>query len=178
MRQKAVIGALLLIGVGVVLGATVFRTDIAQATGLAQSVTVSNTAAQAVPVREQNLDGNGNIKVHEQETANVNVTNSSLSVAEPPVTGGGQSFFLDGGTFTPQILADTITASAISIRFEGGAHDLILMMGPEKIVARFPGFTTGNDSVDLAFTRPVSFDRVTCGGSGGRCLLGWVGNQP
>jgi hypothetical protein len=43
MRQKAVISGLLLVAVGVILGATVFRTDIAQATGLAQSVTVANT---------------------------------------------------------------------------------------------------------------------------------------
>jgi hypothetical protein len=37
MRQQATIGALLLITVGVVLGATVFRTDIAQATGMTAS---------------------------------------------------------------------------------------------------------------------------------------------
>lgn len=74
MRQRAVTGALLLVGAGVALGATVFRTDIAEATGLAQAVTVDNTPANAVPVREQNRDGNGNIKVHEQGTANVNVT--------------------------------------------------------------------------------------------------------
>lgn len=80
MRRHAIIGALLLIGLGVILGATVFRTDIARATGLAQAVTVNNTAAQAVPVREQNLDGRGNIKVHEQGTADVNVTNSRLKV--------------------------------------------------------------------------------------------------
>jgi hypothetical protein len=36
--------------VGVVLAATVFRNDIAQATGLAQAVTVTNTAANPVPV--------------------------------------------------------------------------------------------------------------------------------
>lgn len=59
MQRHAVIGALLLVGLGVALGATVFRTDIARATGLAQP---------AQPVREQNLDGNGNIKVHEQGT--------------------------------------------------------------------------------------------------------------
>src|SRR5262249_47037285 len=53
MRRQAIISALLLVGVGIALGATVFRSDIAQATGLAQSVTVNNTAAQAVPVREQ-----------------------------------------------------------------------------------------------------------------------------
>ncbi len=80
MRRQTIIAALLIVGVGVVLGATVFRADIAQATGLAQAVTVANTP---LPVREQNLDGNGNIKVHEQGTANVNVTNSSLSVAPP-----------------------------------------------------------------------------------------------
>ena len=43
MRRHVIIGGLLLIGLGVILGATVFRTDIAQATGLAQAVTVSNT---------------------------------------------------------------------------------------------------------------------------------------
>ena len=68
MRRHAAVAALLLIGVGVVLGATVFRTDIAQATGLAQSVTVNNTADNPVPVREQNTDSKvgGAIKVHEE----------------------------------------------------------------------------------------------------------------
>jgi hypothetical protein len=70
MRRNATIGALLLIAVGVALGATVFRTDIAQATGLAQAVTVDNTAANPVPVREQNLDS-GSIKVREQGTVKV-----------------------------------------------------------------------------------------------------------
>jgi len=80
MHRPALIGALLLVGVGVVLGATVFRADIAQATGLAPSVTVVNTAADPVPVREQNLDGSGRIRVHEGGTASVNVTNSSVTV--------------------------------------------------------------------------------------------------
>ena len=62
MRKKAVVGALLLIGVGVVLGATVFRTDIAQATGLAQAVTVQNTASNPVPVNVTNTA----VPVHEQ----------------------------------------------------------------------------------------------------------------
>jgi hypothetical protein len=88
----------LIVGLGVVLGATVFRTDIAQATGLAQSVTVSNTASQAVPVREQNLDG-GNIKVHEQGTASVNVTNDVRSANRPAAKeilfGGGQETIVD-----------------------------------------------------------------------------------
>jgi hypothetical protein len=69
MRKRAFIGALLLVGVGVVLGATVFRADIAQATGLAQSVTVTNTP----------------LPVHEQGTASVNVTNTSVPVHEQGV---------------------------------------------------------------------------------------------
>jgi FlaG/FlaF family flagellin (archaellin) len=79
MHRPALIGAVLLVAVGVVLGTTVFRTEIAQATGLAQSVTIDNTAANPVPVREQNLDA-GRIRVHEAGTANVDVTNSSLNV--------------------------------------------------------------------------------------------------
>src|SRR5262245_13498102 len=57
MRRGAFIGAILLVGLGVVLGATVFRTDIAQATGLdkqAQNVIVKNTPQQAVPVTDSN----------------------------------------------------------------------------------------------------------------------------
>jgi hypothetical protein len=69
MRRRAFIGALLLVGVGVVLGSTVFRADIAQATGLAQSVTVTNTP----------------LPVHEQGTASVNVTNTSVPVHEQGV---------------------------------------------------------------------------------------------
>jgi len=75
MRRQAGLTALVLVCVGVVLGATVFRSDIAQATGLAQEVTVNNTPAQAVPVRDQNLDASGNIKVHEQGVVRDDHTN-------------------------------------------------------------------------------------------------------
>ena len=93
MRKNAIFSALLVVAVGVTLGATVFRTDIAQATGLAQAVTISNTPAQAVPVREQNLDARGNIKVHEQGTADVNVTNGSLKVETDQVPYQHSVFF-------------------------------------------------------------------------------------
>lgn len=55
MRRQAIIGALLLIGVGVVLGATVFRADIAQATGFDKptNVVIANSPAKPVPVLEQ-----------------------------------------------------------------------------------------------------------------------------
>jgi hypothetical protein len=56
MRQPATIGALSLVVIGVVLGATVFRTEIAQATGLVDKpqVTVVNTAANPVPANITN----------------------------------------------------------------------------------------------------------------------------
>ena len=85
MRRHAIIGTLLLIGLGVILGATVFRTDIAQATGLAQAVTVSNTTTNPVPVREQNLDG-GNIKVHEQGTVKMVNTDVRTAVRYGPTS--------------------------------------------------------------------------------------------
>lgn len=90
MRRHAIIVALLLVGVGVVLGATVFRADIAQGTGLAQSVTVANTTTNpvpvnvtntAVPVREQNLDGQ-NIRVHEEGTAAVRSADEEISLTK------------------------------------------------------------------------------------------------
>jgi hypothetical protein len=89
MRRQATLGALLLVVLGVALGATVFRSDIAQATGLkqSQSVIVDNSPAEAVPVREQNLDS-GNIKVHEQGTVDVEVQNRvsrwPRSLSRPP----------------------------------------------------------------------------------------------
>jgi hypothetical protein len=62
--RRAIIPAFLLVLASFVLGATVFREQVAHA------------ASAVLQVREQNVDGNGNIKVHEQGTANVNVANA------------------------------------------------------------------------------------------------------
>jgi hypothetical protein len=72
--KRALIPAFLLLLGSTIFGATVLREPIASAARLAQSVVISNTPDQAVPVREQNKDGSGNIKVHEQGTANAAVT--------------------------------------------------------------------------------------------------------
>jgi hypothetical protein len=87
-RRLAV--AVTLVVTGAVLGATVLREPLAHAAATVPSFFVTNDSAHPVPVREQNLDPSGNIKVHEQGTAavhelgtaNVNVTNGSI-----PVTG-------------------------------------------------------------------------------------------
>jgi hypothetical protein len=165
MRRRAIIGALLLIGVGVVLGATVFRTDIAQATGLAQAVSATIVSP---------LDAQGNVKVHEQGTANVNVTNSGLSIAPPtPVTGGGNSLIFGIGDHP---LA-TQTASALSIHLTAASVDFLYQ---NALAASFlgPG-GNGNDSIVLSLARPIKFDEVRCNGSlSDQCSVSWVGALP
>jgi hypothetical protein len=156
MRRRGLIGALLLVGLGVILGTTVFRDDVAQATGLAQAPT---------PVREQNLDGNTNIKVHEQGTANVNVTNSSLPVAPPtPVTSGGSALAVPvpasgTGTFT---LGSPVTATALVIHLDAGINHVSLEVTTGGQPALFLGpADDGNGDIVLALNRPIRFDRVT-----------------
>jgi len=48
---------------------------------LSMQVDAESRAPSATQVREQNLDANGLIRIHEQGTASVNVTNSSLPVS-------------------------------------------------------------------------------------------------
>jgi hypothetical protein len=200
MKHRAPVGALLLVGVGVVLGATVLRTDIAQATGLATgpNVTVVNTPAQAVPGREQNTDGGGNIKVHEQGTADVNVTNtsvptheqgtadvhvtnSSLSIAGPaPVVDGGSNGV---STFPGQSVTNTgiQTATSVSIALSPGVAAIVFRYQGNAVSA-FPGpfLSGGSASINLAFTRPIKFDSVTCAASSPTetCIVGWTGAMP
>ncbi len=63
---------------------TAFVLVVGLALGLAVSRGLDGSASAAPPtetVREQNLDGDGFIRVHEQGTANVSVTNASLPVS-------------------------------------------------------------------------------------------------
>jgi len=180
MRKQATLGALLLVGLGVALGATVFRTDIAQATGIdkpAENVIVKNTPAQAVPVREQNLDGSGDVKVHEQGTANVNVTNGSLTVATAaPITGGA----INVGIPCPSAFAlgGSVVASALTFHLGAGVTNVVLRTGTSLVAywAVGPGLG-GPADIDLALDRPISFDTIECTGSG-TLAGGIVGNSP
>jgi hypothetical protein len=175
MRRRGTIGALLLVSVGIVLGTTVFRSEIAQATGLAQSVTVANTP---LPVREQNVDTNGNIKVHEQGTANVNVTNSSLTVAPPnTVTSGGDRVNVSTATGL-QLLGHTVTATALSIHLGDGVTSVDLESGIDDPATFYGPADFGNASIVLTLTRPISFNSIRCQGNSGECSVSWVGAQP
>ena len=84
MRKYAFVAAGLLLSL--VLGATVFREPIAWA---AQSVDATIIGP---------LDSNGNVKVHEQGTANVNVTNTLLPVHEQ-----GTAAVREQGTVTVRV---------------------------------------------------------------------------
>jgi len=114
----------------------------------------------------------GTVAATQSGTWQVEVTNTPPQVA--PITQGGQAFFLNGGQHNVQIVA--VTASALSITFQNGARDLILY-NQDHIVARFPG--RGNDAINLALTRPITFDGLSCfGESTSICWIGWVGNLP
>jgi hypothetical protein len=189
MQRPVLIGAFLLVGLGVVLGATVFRADIAQATGLAQSVTVNNTAADPVPVREQNLDGSGRIRVHEAGTANVNVTNSSLSVdgtvgidqsangvhevnsvASSPLTRTAFASFGSGnpGAFNAEVDLYTVpsgqrvvvTYAAATVNIPNGEHAVLSILSGEFGSTR--GVLPLTDQGSFAVSGPTEF--LTGGG--------------
>jgi hypothetical protein len=104
MQRRAIVGALLLIGLGVVLGATVFRTDIARAAGL----------AKAQPVEEQNLDGDGDIRVHEQGTASVQGTVSAVPAA-PGQPWSSYSGIVDASGFDPVLAGPRKTIDLTSL---------------------------------------------------------------
>jgi hypothetical protein len=88
--RRAIIPALLLVLVSVVLGATVFREQVAH-------------AAAVLLVREQNTDAQGNIKVHEQGMATVSVAGPVQT--HPVIPARAFSIAMaEGSTFTNETL--------------------------------------------------------------------------
>jgi hypothetical protein len=175
MRKAVVLGIALLVTSVVVLGGTVFRQQVADASSIL-SVFVTNDSSHPVPVREQNLDGGGNIKVHEQGTANVNVTNSSLTVAsQAPITGGAVHWNLpcpSGFKF------GTVVASALTFHLSAGVEDVELRTGTSSVAYTAVGPALGGPAdINLALDRPISFDTIECTGSG-TWAGGIVGNSP
>jgi hypothetical protein len=154
MRRRAIIGALLLIVLGVALGATVFRTDIAQATGLAQAVTIDNTSANPVPVREQNTTaflgaaaiGPDDLTLDVSPYREIRLVANRLSC-----TGGGDAGLsldtVEGGQFW--------VIETIQVCFSGGGIPLEALFARLKQPYEIPGRTLrlrvfGDASVGLA----------------------------
>jgi hypothetical protein len=69
---------------GAVLSTTVFEKPVAAPASDIQSMVVANAPPQVLSVREQNLDADGNMKVHEQGVADVNVTGVVTTQAAQP----------------------------------------------------------------------------------------------
>jgi hypothetical protein len=86
MRRALIPAVVLLLGSSI-LGATALREPVARAAAPIASVFVTNDASSPVPVREQNLDANGNVKVHEQGVANVDVNGVVTTEAAQPSNG-------------------------------------------------------------------------------------------
>lgn len=156
--RRAMVAVVVLLLAGMLLGATVFREQVAQAAQAVLQVNVVNPTTSPVPVRQQG-------------TADVNVTNGSLAVDAPaPVTSGGQRLQAPAGQDT--VLGAPVTASAIVIQFRNGATEL-LFRSDETIVARFPA----PGPLVLPLTQPIQFDELRCGGpDGSSCDLGWAGS--
>jgi hypothetical protein len=187
MKRLALAIALLALGA---VAATLFG---ATSAGAGPTPTVQNVREQnldangnikvheqgTAKVQEQNVDANQNVKVHEQGTANVNVTNSSLSVAAAPVTGGGGSSL--GSCNGPDNLGFQFTASALSIHMDPGVSYLVFLDGANQAASFAGPAVSGNASVVIGLTRPVRFDSIDCLGDGNpstNFAASWVGNTP
>jgi len=151
---------------------TVVALIVGIALGFIVSRALDGSASAAPPppadtkVREQNLDGSGLIRVHEQGTANVNVTNSSLSVGGTVDVGNLPAVQdvnvlsmpsqprgdLVSLTFTNSLsqFVDTSDCSHVSIlaRAPVGIGPLILFASPDgttRVLRGDPGATIGNN---------------------------------
>lgn len=156
--RKSIAAAMLMVLGGMLLGGTVFRDQVAHAAQAVLQVKVVNTPDAPVPVRQQG-------------TADVNVTNGSLTVAaRTPVTRGGQRVQVPVGPAV--VLGADVTASALVVQFRNSASEIIFFH-EDNIVARFPA----PGPLVLALDRPIRFDELDCSGpEGASCDLGWAGN--
>jgi hypothetical protein len=152
MPRNALIGALTVIGLSVLLGATVFREEIAQAS---QAVSAEIVGP---------LDGQGNVKVHEQGTADVHITNRAVTVTGAVAIDETTSKLLDKsvpvppGDPGPKVTLGTVdTASLSHVRVaaeaDGECSGLVFlrvtMPGPAGDVL-VTGLTQGlNTAIDI-----------------------------
>jgi hypothetical protein len=172
MLRPIVLAGLFVVG-ACVLGTTVFRDQVASAGGQRTHRLARHTAQPPTPVaftngsgvstgntvkidptangvNVTNTDGSGNVKVHEQGTANVSVTNSSLTAAPRVATKLGCDSSIGAstnGTFT--VLCPLTNASLVTVTSQSG-----------------PGFITfyeaanTNDDPSLQFDLEAGHDLV------------------
>jgi hypothetical protein len=177
--KKAIIPAFLLVLGSTVLGATVLQERLAWAAPPVPSVFVTNDASNPVPAREQNVDPDGNIKVHEQGTVDVNLTNGNVNVTPrpDPVTGGGGSYTALACPGEVDLGANIIASALQVVWLDATGSFVKLYRGGSQVADIFGPLVTGERHVVLPLTRPIAFDRFICFGSSD-LILSWVGNSP
>jgi hypothetical protein len=175
--RKAFIPASLLMLVTAIL----FATGLGSAVGAQiSSVFVTNDSANPVPVQEQRTDANGNIKVHEQGTANVNV-NGIVSVAPTqPANAFSKSIFQLGDRVSgpdPDGTRYAITAVAFVNQTDSPRQEQLLALHDTDCVGSYTG-TAGygpwaevpaHSTVTMNFPQP--FVLAPYLGDGPQCLL-------
>jgi hypothetical protein len=162
MGKKLCIAAAL-VGVSVLLGATVLREPVALA---AQTVGATIIGP---------LDAGGNVAVHEQGTASVN---------QVPVTGGGGAETDFADTDSTKLDPPRI-ASALIVNFERGGGGVLIFSyrGNEVLRVPNPSFDTTLKGlqVEVPLTRPVEFDELRCtipGADRAACTAFFAGATP
>jgi hypothetical protein len=186
MRRPSIIVVGALIALGVVLGATVFRDDIAQAAGMAGSapVTVTNTSANPVPVsgtvglgaantdhlanidtqtgsidtqtKKLSFDTGGNLKTTVTQVAPSSNTNTGTCWRRFSVSAGSSDFWSCGSLFNATLL------------MVGGADDDVridFMFGGFQKLSLFGSGLDGNQQWQLPLQAPgiaINGIRVDC----------------
>ena len=160
--------ALLLVG-ATILGSTVLHEPIANA--------AQNVGATIVGP----LDANGNVKVAQQGTANVNVTNGRR--ADGPDAGNGRR-----GPAHPSRRGrgdDRPDRQRTHARVPRRRFAVILSYQGATVawvIGSVASATSGPETVPVALTRPIKFDEIFCGGGGNtpaaRCLVSGSAPNP
>jgi len=131
MGRKFAVAVGLLV-VAAILGASVLREPIAAAASPFTNVIVGNDASNPVPVREQNTDANGNIRVHESSatalvaTAQVSSGHSvDIDVSQyREIRFASSGFGCSGGTtafFTVDAIEEGVHYRVMALQLCGGA---------------------------------------------------------
>ena len=126
------------------------------------------TPGPSMPIREQNLDANGLIRVHEQGVADVNVTNTPLPVditnSTLEVTGtvsvdnfpSQQDVFVTGGTWEPIVTLKRVQRlESFSLIADPGEADSMTFSQIDATNVFISSGTFDNDEVSVRVEGPL-----------------------
>jgi Tfp pilus assembly protein FimT len=166
MDRRVTIGVLLVVGVGVLLGMTVVGSNIAQATGLAQSVTVNNTAANPVPV----TDDHTNITIHAQSDSGTftNCLNNDIYTVPAGKQFVAEFVSINSATGTS---ATTANQAILYNSAQGEFNDFASFVLTRGTLARW----AGSQTIDLVFPSGATVGFEVQPDAATQCVVGGVG---